>query len=94
MKQEYWADIEQPQIQSAKLEAHQAAREHQIAENSWLTVCRLFRQETELNEEIAHALIERVEIAADHRISITFRYRDEYLALVQRLEREWEETDA
>ena len=94
MKQEYRADIEQSQLRLAKLEAHQAVREHQIAENSWLTACRHFRQETELNEEMAHTLIERVEIAADHRISITFRYQDEYFALVQRLEKEWEETDA
>ena len=54
-------------------------------ENPWLTACGKFKEETALTEVMAHALIERVEIDAENRISITLRYRDEYSALLRLL---------
>ena len=35
-----------------------------------------------MTEEMAHALIERVEIDADSHVSVTLRFRDEYRALI------------
>lgn len=43
---------------------------------------------------MAHALIDRVEVDADNRISITLRYRDEYRALLRLLEAEGEAVPA
>ena len=34
------------------------------------------------SEEMAHALIERIEIDADSHVSVTLRFRDEYRALI------------
>ncbi len=48
----------------------------------WLVTCEQFKGEAELTEEMAHELIERVEIDADNHVSVTLRFRDEYHALV------------
>ena len=44
-----------------------------------------FREEQALTADMAHALIERVEIDAENHVSITLRYRDEYNALLRLL---------
>lgn len=86
MKQEYQADLKRLQKNLDDCVARQQVSRQQTANNPWFIACSRFQQETELTAEIAHALIERVEVDADNHISITYRYQDEYLALVQQLE--------
>ena len=62
----------------------------QVDQNPWLLACGRFRDTSELTEEIAHELIERVLVDADNHISIKLRYQDEYLALVRLLTAERE----
>ena len=76
------------------LERQQQGERRQTVENPWLTTCGQFRADTELTEDMAHALIDRVEVDADNRISISLRYRDEYRALLQLLEAEGEAVPA
>lgn len=86
MKQEYRADIEQAQKSLEKYETRRKECKQQSVGNPWLAAYSRFRQETELTAGMAHALIERVVVDAGNHISITLRYRDEYLALVKLLE--------
>ena len=39
----------------------------------------------ELTDELAHALIERVEVYSDDRVEIILKYQDEYQELAQLL---------
>lgn len=50
--------------------------------NSWVESFVSFCNATELTEEMAHALIERVELEGKNGVSITLRYRNEYRALL------------
>lgn len=88
MKRQYRADMERAQARLDELD-RQRQEEHQKTEkNPWLTACSQFQQETELTAEMAHALIERVEIDAENHVSIHLRYQDQYRSLVQLLEKE------
>ena len=53
--------------------------------NPWLEAFAICRGEKELTDELAHALIERVEIYSDNRVEIKLRYQDEYRELVRLL---------
>ena len=86
MKQKYRADIEHSQSRIEALEQQQKYSRRQTTENPWLAACGQFKEEQALTEDMAHALIERVEVDADNNVSITLRYRDEYHALLQLLE--------
>ncbi len=88
MKQKYRSDMDRAKARLEALEHQQKESRRQTTENPWLTACGQYRQETELTEAMAHALIERVEIDARNRVSITLRYRDEYRALLRLLEAE------
>ena len=57
----------------------------QATENPWLTACSHFKGAQALTEEMAHALIERVEIDGENHVFVTLRYRDAYHALLQLL---------
>lgn len=85
MKRQYRADIERAQKRLEELDRQQQSALHQSTGNPWLTACRRFQGTPELTEEIAHALIERVEIDAENHVFITMRYQDEYRALLQLL---------
>ena len=85
MKRQYRSDMERAQTRLNELEQRQKEERQQTTENPWLTACGKFKEETALTEVMAHALIERVEIDAENRISITLRYRDEYSALLRLL---------
>ena len=82
MKRQYRSDMERAQTRLDELEQRQKDERKQTTENPWLTACGKFKEETALTEAMAHALIERVEIDAENRVSITLRYRDEYNALL------------
>ncbi|NCE66491.1 hypothetical protein D1159_18480, partial [Pseudoflavonifractor sp. 524-17] len=90
MKQQYRSDMERAQARLDELEQRQRTERQQTTENPWLTACGQFKEERALTEAMAHALIERVEIDAENRVSVTLRYRDEYNALLRLLEAEGE----
>ncbi len=83
MKQQYKADIERAQARIDAAESQKQANRKHTESNPWLVEFNRFKTETELTEEMAHALIERVEIGEGNSVEITLRYRDEYSALVQ-----------
>ena len=68
------------------MEHRQAERNQQTANNPWLTSFAAFAGEDALTEEMAHALIKRVEVYSDNRVEITLRYQDEYQALKRLLD--------
>ena len=88
MKRKYQADMERAKARLAELEQRKQDRRSQTVQNIWLTTYSRFRDETELTEEMTHALLERVEIGAGRQISVTLRYQDEYRALVEFLNAE------
>jgi site-specific DNA recombinase len=94
LRQQYQTEGEAAQKRLEALERQQQDERRQTVENPWLTTCGQFRADTELTEDMAHALIDRVEVDADNRISISLRYRDEYRALLQLLEAEGEAVPA
>lgn len=53
------------------------------AENQWITEFRRFETEKSLSGQMAHALIERIEVYDGKRIEVTLRYRDEIQSLRQ-----------
>jgi len=88
MKQDYRMRIEQAEKALGCLEEKKRARAAQLDGNPWLEACTAYRDETEITEEMAHALISRIEIHADKRISVSLRWQDEFQNLVQALETE------
>ncbi len=94
LRRQYQAEGVAAQERLEALEHQQKAGQRQTVENPWLTVCGQFRANTELTEDMAHALIDRVEVDTENRISITLRYRDEYHALLRLLEAEGEAVPA
>jgi len=85
LKQQYQADQEKAQ---ARLDAVEQKRQifcQQTIQNPWLAAFGQFKKATELTEEMAHALIERVEIDANRHVSIFLRYQSEYRTLMQYL---------
>lgn len=94
MKEKYRSDMEAAQARLEVLEQQQKQNRRQTVDNPWLTTYAQYRQETELTEDMAHALIERIEVDAKNHVSITMRYRDEYRALLQLLESEGEVVSA
>ena len=94
MKRQYRSDMERAQARLEMLERQQEDARHQTTENTWLTTCVQYRQETALTEGMAHALIERVEVDAENHVSVILRYRDEYRALLQLLKAEGEAVPA
>ena len=42
-----------------------------------------FMDAKELTSDMAHTLIERVEVSDRNRVSVTFRFRDEYEAIAE-----------
>lgn len=59
-----------------------------MEENLWLEACAPFSSETGITEEMAHALISRVEVSADNSITVRLRWQDEYQMLADFLESE------
>ena len=86
MRRQYRSDMESAQARLDELEQQQQESRRQTTDNPWLTSYNQFKEEQELTEAMAHALIERVEVDAQNHVSITLRYRDEYRALLQLLE--------
>ena len=88
LKQHYRADIERAQARLEEVKQQQQTELRNTRENPWLTAFRHYLDATELTEESAHALIERVTVDADNHIDIKLRYQDECHTLIQLLEKE------
>ncbi len=86
MRQQYRTDMEQAKIRLEEIKQRKEELLQKTAGNPWLAACGSFRGEKALSEEMAHALVERVEVDAENRLSIRLRYRDEYQSLVKILE--------
>lgn len=85
LKQQFQTDMDRAQARIEELERRQQAMLRQTSGNPWLAVCGQYRQEEALTEDMAHALIERVEIDAGNHVSVTLRYQDEYRILAELL---------
>ena len=86
MKRSYQEAMEQADSRMKAAETALRDYRQETVENPWLTAFRQFRDEPELTERMAHALVERIEADAENHITVTLRYRNEYLALIQRLD--------
>jgi len=87
LKQEYREEIRQAgnRLDAARERKRELAA--RMEENPWIGGCSAFSGAEGLTEEMAHALISRIEIGADNTVSITLRYRDEYRHLAELLGR-------
>ena len=85
LRNQYRAEMEQAQAEIANLERQQSERKQQTSDNPWLKNFGQFRGQMELTDELAHALIERVEVYSDDRVEIILKYQDEYQELAQLL---------
>lgn len=88
MKRQYRTDMEQAQVRLEELNRQRQEERQKTEENPWLTACKQYQEATKLTAEMAHALIDRVEIDAENRVSIHLRYQDEYHSLAKLLEKE------
>lgn len=88
MKQDYRMRIGKAEKALGDLKEKKRARAAQLEGNPWLNACTAYQNETEVTEEMAHALISRIEIHADKSISVSLRWQDEFRKLVQVLEAE------
>ena len=86
LKRQYRAEMEQAQASLELLLQQQKALAQQVEENPWLKAFRHFDKAAELNAEMTHALIERVEIDSDRHIHLTLKYRDAFKALMETLQ--------
>ena len=82
MKAQYRAEIEQAKARIEAIRQQRNSLRTQTVKNPWLVSFTGFRDAKELTEDMAHALIERVEINADNGVDITLRYRNEYRELL------------
>ncbi|MDD4496007.1 MAG: recombinase family protein [Eubacteriales bacterium] len=57
-------------------------------DNRYIAVFSQFQGQNVLTDEMAHALIERVEIGTNNEVNIEFRYHDEYSLLSEHLDEE------
>lgn len=88
MKQDYRMRIAQAEKTLETMEEKKRERAVRIEENPWLKACTAYREDTGVTEEMAHALISRIEVHADKSISVSFLWQDEFQKLVETLEPE------
>jgi len=86
MKRQYKEDMEQARNRLEAAEQGLHREKQRLDKNPWLISFEKFQGEIELTEEMAHALIERVEVDAENHVSVTLRYRDEYRDLLRIME--------
>lgn len=85
MKKHYQDEIQRGQARVEDLERQKAMYIRQSLQNPWLDTCSKFTGAAELTEEMAHALIERIEVGTDNRVSVILRYQDERASLMELL---------
>ena len=88
MKKRYAADEELYAARIREIEERISAEKKLGPENSFITAFGMVSPITVITEEILTALVDRIEIGANHRIEIKFRFRDEFRELDQHLKKE------
>lgn len=88
MKQDYRTRIGQAEKILETMEEKKRGRAARVEENPWLKACTAYQEETGITEEMAHALISRIEVHADKSISVIFRWQDEFQKLLEALDTE------
>ena len=88
MKQDYRMQVEQAEKALEAAVEKKRERSARLEGSPWLEACTAYQNETEITEEMAHALILRIEVHADKSISVSFRWQDEFQKLVETLETE------
>ena len=86
LKQKYSSDKEQAKARLEEVEQRREAYRKQTTQNLWLTEFNRYHGKTALTDEMAHALIERIEIDSENHVSVVMRYRNEYSALAELLD--------
>jgi hypothetical protein len=71
---------QQARLESAKREKAEYTQNSTTA-NKWLTEFTRFMDAKEFTSEMAQALIERVEVSNRNRVTVRFKFRDEYAAI-------------
>lgn len=82
MKQQYRGEIARAKERLEAIEQQRKALDTQTVGNPWMKSFSRFREATELTGDMAHALIERVEVNAENGIEVKLRYRNEYRELL------------
>ena len=85
MKHRYRAEVEQAKARIKDIEQRRQSDSKRVEKNTWLMAFTQFKDTTELTDELAHTLIERVEVDANNNVSVLLRYQDEYQALLHAL---------
>lgn len=86
MRAQYRSDMERARARLKELEQQRQAEECRTSQNPWLIACGQFQMETELTEDMVHALIDRIEVDSYNHVTVILRYRDEYNTLLQLLQ--------
>lgn len=86
MRAQYRLDMERARARLKELEQQRQAEECRTSQNPWLIACGQFQMETELTEDMVHALIDRIEVDSYNHVTVILRYRDEYHTLLQLLQ--------
>lgn len=82
MKHQYRGEIARAKERLEAIEQQRKALDTQTVGNPWMKSFSRFREATELTGDMAHALIERVEVNAENGIEVKLRYRNEYRELL------------
>ena len=81
MKSEYEDEIKALRERLADLKSNQNHTESTCtSENKWIAAFRRFEQKKQLTVEMINALISRIEVCEHDRVTITMKYRDEFMA--------------
>ena len=83
MKCRYTKEVDVAKAKLADLE-DQAKKSSQLDQNAWLKTFSGVHFE-ELTPELAHEMVERIDIGSDKRINITLRYRNEFYDIIKHL---------
>jgi len=86
LRQSYRERIRQAETALEAVEEKKKTHTAQTEDNPWLKTNMCFQGEAGLTDEMAHALLERVEIGTDKQVSIKLRYQDEYRRLAELLD--------
>ena len=85
LKQQYRAEKEQAEARLQEIQGRKKDSDNKVKKNPWLMAFSQYSDQTELTEDMIHALIDRIEVDADNRISIVLKYKDEYNSLANML---------
>ena len=85
MRERYRKDMEAAQGRLDAIEKRREEEHQRTGKNPWMASFGSFHNCTELTADMAHELIDRIEIDANKHVTITLRHQQEHQALAQRL---------